>query len=128
MHIKNAGHFARHFLCPKCCANMYMQITIPIWNIWNVYEVYHPFVMIYSIAFERFELGSSRVRVVFEQYQTILKEILSLIQYLIRLEPGSNPARNTSNYESHLEHSEKPLDMFYSIAFERFELGSTQFD
>ena len=30
------------------------------------------------------------------------------------------------NYESHLEHMEQPFDMFYSIAFERFEPGSNE--
>ena len=29
-----------------------------------------------------------------------------------------------TNYEFHLEHMEQPFDMFYSIAFERFELDS----
>ena len=31
-----------------------------------------------------------------------------------------------TNYESHLEHMKHPFDMFYSIAFERFERDSNE--
>ena len=63
-----------------------------------------PFDMFYSIAFERFELSSSRIRAGFDAYQNHIKEDISLIQYLIRLETSSNPVRNTN--ESRRGHSE----------------------
>ena len=50
-----------------------------------------PLDMFYSIAFERFESGSSWIR---PSNKYRIKGNISLTGFLIRLEPGSNPARN----------------------------------
>ena len=53
--------------------------------------------MFYSIAFERFELGSSRIRLIqipFKDMPFTSYAVTSLIQYLIYLETDSNPGSN----------------------------------
>ena len=113
-----------------------------------------PFVMIYSIAFERFELGfelystnfdllkfhskrfffdtvfdsSRRVRTRFECIRSRGSPFTSSVKSELRIPSGTftSPIGGIWNvHEFHMAHMKHPFDMFYSIAFERFEPGSS---
>ena len=86
-----------------------------------------PFDMFYSIAFERFELGSSRIRAVFESGLTCSNQFKNMSSDIsfdtvfdtgrIRLEPSSKHKQITNPDGGVV----KPNRQYYSIAFERFE-------
>ena len=100
-----------------------------------------PYVPVWARNCLCFEPGSSRIKYCVQESLKSLKS-LTWIFGLNRSNPARIPLETQTkmyvrlrgsrgspsigtNYESHLEHMEQPFDMFYSIAFERFELGSS---